>query len=116
MKGLKIRIAKGLNKRLGRRGAVFADRYHGVALTNPRQVRNALAYVLLNARHHAPSRAGALALDPCSSSPCFDGWTVARAPTPGPWCDAVAPASTWLLRVGWRRHGLLSPLEVPGRG
>jgi hypothetical protein len=26
----------------------------------------------------------------------------------------VAPARSWLLRVGWRRHGLLDPSEVPG--
>jgi len=27
---------------------------------------------------------------------------------------AVARARTWLLRVGWRRHGLLDPTDVPG--
>jgi len=42
MQGLCIRIAKRLNKALGRRGRVFADRYHSVPLTKPRQVRNAL--------------------------------------------------------------------------
>ena len=26
----------------------------------------------------------------------------------------VAEARTWLLRVGWRRHGLISVHEVPG--
>jgi len=25
----------------------------------------------------------------------------------------VAPPRTWLLRVGWRRHGLISGSEVP---
>jgi hypothetical protein len=24
----------------------------------------------------------------------------------------VAAAQTWLLRVGWRRHGLISPSEI----
>ena len=24
------------------------------------------------------------------------------------------PPRTWLLRVGWRRHGLVDPAEVPG--
>jgi hypothetical protein len=28
----------------------------------------------------------------------------------------VAPAHTWLLAVGWGRHGLLDPAAVPGRG
>jgi hypothetical protein len=27
---------------------------------------------------------------------------------------AVAEPRTWFLRVGWRRHGLLSPNEIPG--
>jgi hypothetical protein len=26
----------------------------------------------------------------------------------------VGAAKTWLLAVGWRRHGLLDPNEVPG--
>jgi hypothetical protein len=26
----------------------------------------------------------------------------------------VARPRTWLLRVGWRRHGLVDPSEVPG--
>ena len=113
MQGLKIRIAKALNKALGRRGSVFADRFHAVPLRRPRQVRNALAYVLLNARHHSPATASS-ALDPCSSAPCFDGWTLPRSPTPGPWSDGVAPPATRLLRVGWKRHGLVDPTEVPG--
>jgi hypothetical protein len=26
----------------------------------------------------------------------------------------VAKPRTWLLAVGWRRHGLIDPAEVPG--
>jgi hypothetical protein len=26
----------------------------------------------------------------------------------------VARPRTWLLRVGWRRHGLVDPAELPG--
>jgi len=26
----------------------------------------------------------------------------------------VAPARTWLLTTGWRRHGLIDPDEIPG--
>jgi hypothetical protein len=26
----------------------------------------------------------------------------------------IAPAETWLLRVGWRRHGLIGVGERPG--
>ena len=116
VQGLCIRLAKSVNRAFARRGRVFADRYHCVPLRSPRQTRNALAYVLLNARHHAASRAEARssALDACSSSPCFEGWTVPRPPTHGPWSATVTHASTWLLRTAWRRHGLINPLEVPG--
>ena len=50
------------------------------AINNPRQVRHALRYVLLNGGIHA-ARSGALlapheaaTVDPCSSAACFDGW------------------------------------------
>src|SRR6185312_11109195 len=46
MQGLKIRIAKRLNLKLGnRKGPVFADRYHARALTTAIQVRRAVRYV-----------------------------------------------------------------------
>ena len=54
MRGLSIRIARALNRALGREGTVFADRYHVHVLTTPREVRRARAYVMLNARRHAP--------------------------------------------------------------
>ena len=116
LQGLCIRLAKSVNRSFGRRGRVFADRYHGVPLRSPRQTRNALAYVLLNARHHAASRGEplSLGLDACSSSPCFEGWATPRPPTPGPWSTTVTHASTWLLRTAWRLHGLVHPLETPG--
>ena len=118
VQGLCIRLAKALNRVFGRRGRVFADRYHGVPLRSPRQTRNALAYVLLNTRHHAAARGEPLSprLDACSSSPCFEGWVKPRPPTRGPWSTTIRPASTWLLHTGWRRHGLLDPSEVPGAG
>ncbi len=53
-----IRIARGINKKLGRQGAVFAERYHVRVLGTPREVRNVLRYVYLNARHH-DAQAGA---------------------------------------------------------
>jgi putative transposase len=52
MQGLTIRVAKVVNRRLGRSGRVFADRYHARALTTPREARWALRYVLSNARKH----------------------------------------------------------------
>src|SRR5262249_35563773 len=48
MRGLTIRLARAVNRALGRRGAVWGDRYHVRALATPRAVRHALVYVLMN--------------------------------------------------------------------
>src|SRR5688572_31461773 len=120
MRGLNIRIARGLNRVLDRKGAVFADRYHLHVLTTPREVRHARAYVMLNARRHAAQRGHILpaAFDPYSSWAWFDGWAKpppgaaeARAGEGSP--STVAP-QTWLMRAGWRRHGLVRSDESPG--
>ena len=52
--GLAIRLARAINRALGRRGAVWGDRYHVRALRTPREVRHALIYVLMNFRKHRP--------------------------------------------------------------
>jgi len=52
MKGLLVRIARGLNGLWERSGSVFDDHDHARALKTPREVRNALVYVLQNARKH----------------------------------------------------------------
>src|SRR6185436_345163 len=52
MQGLGVRIAKRLNRLWGRKGKVFADRYHSHVMHSPREVRNAIAYTLNNARKH----------------------------------------------------------------
>lgn len=110
MKGLNVRIARGMNKLMQRRGAVVADRFHSRHLATPREVRNALVYVLQNARHHHGDEAPPF--DIYSSAAYFDGWTIpcdfppARVPT-------VVPASLWLLTTGWRRHGLVDPRARP---
>jgi REP element-mobilizing transposase RayT len=116
VQGLCVRVARGLNRQLKRCGRVFADRYHARPLRTPREVRHALAYVLLQARRHgARQRVGiSTALDPCSSAGCFDGWSRGPGPRAGPWQDTVVEPGTWLLRLGWRRHGLIDPAEVPG--
>jgi hypothetical protein len=116
MKSLAARVARAVNRVFGLRGNVFPDRFHARALRTPREVRNALAYVLLNAlRHLGRLAAKALAVDPASSGRWFDGWRrgTAAGSLERP---AVAHPGTWLLSVGWRRHGLLEANEVPGRG
>src|SRR5262245_30695530 len=75
MQGLAIRIARRLNTKLGRKGKLFADRYHERILKTPTEVRRALVYVLANSRRHAPERYSARDwIDPMSSAPWFDGW------------------------------------------
>jgi putative transposase len=71
MQGLLVRIARGLNRTWKRKGSVFSDRYHAHNLRTPREVRNALAYVLNNARKHGCHRSG---VDPFSSGGAFEGW------------------------------------------
>lgn len=114
MKGLQVRIARRLNKYLGRRGTVFADRYHAHLLCTPRETRNALAYVLLNARKHARQVGVTLPKrwrDPYSSARWFDGFDVPTRPPP----DRIGVAAeSWLLTQGWRRQGPISISEVPG--
>lgn len=77
VQGLAIRLARCINRVLARRGAVWADRYHRRDLATPREVRNALVYVLQNFRKHAAEARG---LDPCSSAAWFTGH-----PAPGFW-------------------------------
>jgi REP element-mobilizing transposase RayT len=117
MKSIAARLARAANSVFARRGPVLADRYHLHVLRTPREVRHALAYVLLNSRRHAAKLGRSLRspaqIDPASSGRWFDGWGApAPAPSPGP--PAVAPPRSWLLRMGWRRHGLVRPDEVPG--
>ncbi len=119
MQGLSVRIAKALNRALGRKGRVFADRFHDRVLSSPKQVRHALAYVLCNARKHAVAPPIPGWLDPCSSAPTFDGWsrTICRVDWAVDGMAVAAPATprVWLLRIGWRRGGLLHPDHCPGR-
>jgi REP element-mobilizing transposase RayT len=115
-KGLRcllIRIAKALNGVWGRRGGVFEDRYHDRLLRTPREVRSALVYVLNNGRKHGV--ASAHALDRCASGPWFDGWLEEIRIRGMEGIERpVASPRTWLLRVGWRRHGLIGFAEMPG--
>src|SRR5262245_23780136 len=108
--GLAIRLAKAVNRLLGRRGAVWADRYHARALGTPREFRNALAYVLNNWQKHVPEARG---LDARSSAPWFNGWSRAQ-PQPAGRSPVAAPR-TWLARRGWLRHGRIDPDEGPCR-
>ena len=112
--------ARGGGHRGGRaRGAVFADRYHPVALGGPRKVRHALGYVLGNWRRHGEDRGSQALLDPYSSAAAFGGWAGARPVRLGERSEPlpVCFPATWLLAVGWRRAGPpLRPRARPGPG
>ena len=121
LKGLKVRIARRVNRPLGRRGSLFGDRYHTRALRTPREVRHAIRYVLNNAIRHgvAPSERDPTWIDPYSSAAWFDGWRARIEPDtwwkrellaePSP----VARPTVWLLAVGWRKLGALAFDESP---
>ena len=110
MRGLAIRCALAVNRATGRRGALWGDRYHASARRTPRMVRNALVYVLANARKHLRARRG---IDPCSSARWFDGFREFAGDRASACEPVIRDAQTWLLRSGWRRHGLLSVDDAP---
>lgn len=133
MKGFEVRVARRLNLLMGRKGPVFADRYHAHHLKTPSEARNALVYVLGNgAKHASDPRTRAASrestwLDPMSSACYFDGW--ASRPGRMPARDApghrlhhdqahrgpvVTAPNTWMLREGWQRAGgRIRPWERP---
>jgi REP element-mobilizing transposase RayT len=107
MQGLVARVAKAVNRALHRKGAVFADHYHAHELRTPTEVRHALVYVLNNWKKHLPG--ANQDVDGCSSGKWFSGWREREPDTPSP----LAAASTWLLREGWHKRGLLVADETP---
>jgi REP-associated tyrosine transposase len=117
MKSIAARVARAANRIFRRTGGVLLGRYHVRALRTPREVRNALAYVLLNARKHWRQRTGTappVKLDEASSAAWFDGWTRSGRPALSGAPPPIAAPHTRLLRIGWRRHGLIDLSEVPG--
>jgi REP element-mobilizing transposase RayT len=117
MKSVGIRLARTVNRVFGRVGPVLFGRYHLRVLRTPREVRNALAYVLLNARKHWRQREGnapPVVLAFASSGAWFDGWKRLPPNAEPAGSSPVARPRYWLLRKGWRRRGLVDPAEVPG--
>ena len=120
MQGLAIRLARAINRDLGRSGKLFEHRYHATAITSSRQAHRALTYVLNNWRHHredlASERIMQAKLDPYATGLAFRGWAGAPRFRPPP--DyvplPVAPPRTWLLRGAWTRHGPIDLFAIPG--
>jgi REP element-mobilizing transposase RayT len=46
--GVAVRLARAVNRVVGRREKVWSDRYHARALRTPREVRHGIVYVLMN--------------------------------------------------------------------
>jgi putative transposase len=115
IRSLCIRLAKGINIALRRRGRVFSDRYHRRDLATPFEVRRAFAYVLLNRRRHLDQWGrdpGPDVIDYYSSGSTFAGWSGPVIEDPAE--PVVAPAKTWLATKGWMRRGRIDPAEIPG--
>jgi REP element-mobilizing transposase RayT len=118
IQGWNIRVARAINRACGRKGKVFADRYHEHALATPTETRNAICYVLHNGYKHGEHRGEQWRqpLDECSSAAYFDGWRELRGPPVAITGAApVAAAQSWLLTQGWKRGrgGLISVYDVP---
>jgi hypothetical protein len=108
MQGLLVRVAKALNRHWQPRGTVRADRYHARELCTPREVRDALVYVLQNARKPGARLTG---IDACSSGMRSDGWRdrAARAASHARGRALVAGGAR--LAAGW----ILRAAEAPAR-
>jgi REP element-mobilizing transposase RayT len=130
VRGFSISAARQINKAISERGGdrrtgkVISDRFHARPLTSPHAVRNALAYILCNWRHHGEDQAGHARrwlVDPFSSGPLFFGWKeLEDSPVLWPLRPTYHPLivrcpRTWLLAKGWHKfHPLISIHEVPG--
>ena len=115
-----IVFARRINRLLHRRGNVWGDRYHRRDLTSPRQIKNALGYVLNNDLKHGHRQASVPTLevssiDVFSSAFLLDGWCTRtmKVRYAVPWTENMRPR-TWGLREGWKVHGLLDPRRKPG--
>ena len=120
IRALVIAFARRFNRLLRRTGRVWGDRYHRRDLSSPREMKNALVYVLNNDLRHGFVRVfgnaaeGEARTDVYSSGPLFNGWSKRTAPITYavPWVD-MRP-KTWLLVEGWKKYGLVDPMKKPG--
>jgi REP element-mobilizing transposase RayT len=114
MQAFCISLARQLNSKLRRDGAVFLGRYDLHVLRTPSEVRNALAYVLTNESRHRQDATPVIRLDPYSSASRFHAWRalgIRPRLRESRWSEQGAAnrvdelarePRTWLLREGWR--------------
>ena len=104
MKSIGARLARAVNRVFRRSGPVLDSRYQHRLLRTPREVRRTLAFVVGARRRR----------EAVTSARWFDGWKEgAGSEEAADDAREVAAPHTWLLRLGWRRHGLVDPAEVP---
>jgi len=114
IQGLSVRIAYHINRLMRRTGSVMKDRFHARLLRTPREVKNALVYLINNGRKHLEQIGRNVLLrwlDPCASVAAL-----------GEWCpnlvlqDAAAPpvvkAQSWVLRLGFTKAGHIRLPEI----
>ncbi len=112
-------VDPGTQERRRRAGRVFSDRYHAEVISNRRQARHALAYVLNNWRKHRVDADVSWKVDPYSSGTAFRGWKAFEDPgfafvTPTAYEPMIVwEPKTWLLREGWMMYGRIDFYEVP---
>lgn len=112
MKGLCVRIARRLNRVTGKKGTVFADRYHAHILRTPWEIRNAIRYVAENSRIHAlrAGRRWSNKPDPYAGGPCPLRFLASCR-------ELIVEPRAFLLRqawtIPWVRPRELRPFPLP---
>lgn len=117
IQGLAIRVARGLNRLWGRVGKVWKERFHERVLRGMLEVKDAIAYVLNNARKHGVHPRGRK-VDPFSSGVWFERWQESYGPleaAPAGYANPIVRPRGVLLDGGWTLHGRISCSHVPGR-
>jgi REP element-mobilizing transposase RayT len=113
MRALSVRLARRLNRMMGRSGPVLEDRYYTHVLRTPAEARNAVRYVLGNFASHAARRGEQVSskwLDPFTSAAVREP----RAAQRTLWREPVTrPAQTWLLRSALTARLPRDPTTLP---
>ena len=112
MKGLLVRIARGLNKLWKRKGSIFRERFHCVVMKTVAQIRRTVTYVLQNARKHGICLPRDTP-DPYSSAPWYTRWLGRDQPFRTEGCPVAKPRT---LAMDTAFYGFTIDLnEVPGK-
>lgn len=105
MQGLGVRLARRLNRVFGRRGKLFADRFHAHVLRTPREVLHAVRYVRANHLHHRGVREPEARARAASMFPGADGDPLSTL-HPGGHGVRLRFARSWLLHDARNRLAL----------